>query len=187
MNGLKELENGIFECNKCKRLREVTPCSWPHIYFGKRKDLSLMIVMRNPGLENDANKIGLAEFKNNYLKLWLNCRVGKYLIKNLGKDIVMNKMFFCNICKCSSPNNSILKKDEIENCKSFLEKQIHFIQPKVIISFGAEANTALKSMFLHGIPLFTMLHPSFISRHGDPIISKQQADELNIIIKKYIL
>jgi len=182
---MQELEKQIFDCEKCHRLRSVSPTPWPHVYFGKPENLSLMIVMRNPGLENDPNKIGLQKFKDTYKDMWLKCRVGKYLLETLGKEIVMQKMFFCNICKCSSPSNSQLEKEEIENCKPYLEKQIEIIKPKVILSFGGEANAVMKSMFLKGIPLFTMLHPSFIFRRGDATISKKQYNEINTIIQKY--
>lgn len=181
---MKDLEKAILSCEKCKRLRSVSRTPWPHVYFGKPENLTIMIVMRNPGLENDPDKIGLDKFKETYLDLWLRCRVGKYLLETLGRKVVMQNMFFCNICKCSSPNNSALEKDEIANCMPYLQRQIEIIKPKVILSFGGEAHPVVQSV-AGDIPVHTFLHPSYLWRMNNFKTTKQQADEINIIIKKY--
>lgn len=183
MKELAQLEQEIFNCNKCERLRSVSPTPWPHVYYGKPENLTLMIVMRNPGLENDPNKIGLQEFKDNYKDLWLRCRVGKYLLENLGKDVVMNKMFFCNICKCSSPSNSSLAFSEVAHCSKYLMKQIGIIKPKLIMSFGSEANNVVKSLSINA-ERETFYHPSYLGRVSQQI-SKQQNNKINIILKKH--
>lgn len=183
MQELRQVETQIFNCKKCKRLRKVTPLPWPHVYFGKQENLSLMIVMRNPGLENDANKIGIDNFIDQYEDLWLRCKIGKYLLQNLGKDIVMNKMFFCNICKCSSPANSPLQADEIQNCIEYLKSQIEITSPKLIMSFGNEARNVLLEL-PQKTPIETFYHPSYISRASN-FISKQQTEKINIILKRY--
>lgn len=180
---ITNLENEIFNCVKCERLRSVSPTPWPHVYFGNIDDLSLMVVMRNPGLENDPNKIGLQEFKDNYKDLWLRCRVGKYLLENLGKNIVMHSMFFCNICKCSSPDNSALERNEINNCCDYLKRQIEIIKPKVILAFGMPAQQTVADMDLN-IPVEKFYHPSYLSRMPRHF-SKCQSEKINIIIKEY--
>jgi len=171
MQELKQLEQEIFNCSKCQRLRSASLIPWPHVYYGKPEELNLMVVMRNPGLEN--NHIDVNKFIDDYEDLWLRCKIGKYLLQNVGKEIVMKKMFFCNICKCSSPSNSPLAVDEIANCNEYLRRQIDIIKPKLIMCFGNEAFNTLQSIDLY-IPVEKFYHPSYISR-GPRIISKQHS------------
>lgn len=41
-----------------------------------------------------------------------------------------------NVIKCRPPSNRDPLPDEIESCRPYLEAQIHFIRPKVIVTLG---------------------------------------------------
>ncbi|MFW6002740.1 MAG: hypothetical protein ACOCQD_05305, partial [archaeon] len=90
MNEIEELEQEIMHCNACRRLREVTPIPYPHVMYCKPEDVKLMIIGRNPGLENDYTHITEDIFMDSYRKDWWDCRVGKYVRKRLGDDFVRN-------------------------------------------------------------------------------------------------
>ena len=81
-------------------------------------------------------------------------------------------VYITNIVKCRPPNNRPPRKDETGACKSYLERQILLLAPRVICPMG---NSAIHSLFeseksvtdLHGIPFeeenvtyFPMYHPA---------------------------
>ena len=45
-------------------------------------------------------------------------------------------LYICNILKCRPPGNRNPKKEEIEACTLYLERQIEIIKPKVICTLG---------------------------------------------------
>jgi uracil-DNA glycosylase len=179
---LQRLEKAILNCNVCTRLREVTPIPYPHIYYGDPEKLDIFMLMRNPGLEHSYTEVQSQEFLETYKKNWLICNVGKYVENIFGKDFIMNRMFFVNICKCSSPSNSKLNKEEIINCRNFLNIQLDIIKPKVILSFGAEANAFIKSSDIK-IPYKTFYHPAAFSYNVGVDAYNEQAKKLREAIK----
>jgi DNA polymerase len=68
-------------------------------------------------------------------------RAGK-LLDNMIKAIGFERsdVYIANICKCRPPENRKPKPEEMKACLEFLVKQIHIVQPKVIVALG---NTAL--------------------------------------------
>lgn len=83
-----------------------------------------------------------------------------------------DEVYITNVVKCRPPNNRPPRKDECAACRSYLERQITLIQPKVICPMGNSAiRTFLDSdesvTILHGIPFgkesityFPMYHPA---------------------------
>lgn len=47
-----------------------------------------------------------------------------------------DQVFICNVVKCRPPGNRDPLPDEIEACRSYLERQIAAIRPKVIVTLG---------------------------------------------------
>lgn len=187
---LDDLEQQIMNCEKCSRLRKVTPHPMPHItYVNNIDDVKIMGIGRNPGLEYDTSQISDEEFMDYYREKWWGCRVGTYMRKRLGDDVISNAFFFTNICKCSSPNNSPLIKKEKENCFPYLQKQIEIVQPQVIITFSSDTRNMLQSYIKDRryiiddktIPVFFMYHPSYFKYSPDRKLSKKQDTILNEI------
>lgn len=183
---LGEIETGVMTCMKCPRLRAVTPIPYPHIYYGN--SLKIMVVGRNPGLEHDYEDVSPEEFMKVYKERFLISRVGQYLIKHLGEKIVMKYLFFCNVCKCSSPNNEKLMPSEKERCYEFLEQQIKIIKPKIIITLGTDAKDALEEKCVDhkydGIPVFNMYHPSYFAYISKDDPKKKRQDMMLESIKE---
>ncbi len=88
-------------------------------------DSELMFIGEGPGFhENEQGRpfVGAA---------------GKYLEELLAKiNLRREQVFICNVVKCRPPNNRDPLPDELAACSDYLERQIHVINPKVIITLG---------------------------------------------------
>jgi uracil-DNA glycosylase len=161
-----KLENTILRCNKCKRLRDVTVHPQPHICYTDISNAEIFIIGRNPGLEYDYSNVSLENMMETYKELWWKCRFGKYIRTHLGDNLVKNKIFFTNVCKCSSPKNSALLAQEKINCFPYLEEQIDIIQPRLILTFGNDARDILlkhiqNKKYKGKIKILNFYHPSY--------------------------
>jgi uracil-DNA glycosylase family 4 len=86
-------------------------------------------------------------------------------------------VFICNVIKCRPPGSRAPQSDEIKSCTSFLERQLHAIQPKVIVAFGKIAAQTLleteeristlrgKEFSYKEAKLIPTFHPSFLLRN----------------------
>jgi len=185
----KTLENNILHCNKCPRLRSVTHIPQPHICYTDIKNVKIFGIGRNPGLEYDYSHITIDQMMDNYRELWWKCRFGKYIRAHLGDDMVRNKMFFTNVCKCSSPANNKKKKKKKTNCYPYLEEQIDLINPKLILTFGNDARDILikhieNRRYKGKIKILNFYHPSYFRYTRDIYKSQYQAKFLKKI-KEY--
>lgn len=186
---LAQLEKKIFKCEKCKRLRSITPTPMPHIFYAELENLEIFCVARNPGIEHDYSQVSRQEFMDIYKDRWWISRFGRYLRKQLSDDVVKRKVFFTNVCKCSSPQNSALLLQEIASCSSFLEMQIQLMHPRVILAFGADAHQALVSRTVKGkydgIKTFFLYHPAYFNHGGNSFYAHWQANVLRQVKEKY--
>ena len=86
------------------------------------------------------------------------------------------QVFIANILKCRPPNNRDPHADEAQACRSYLERQIALIKPKIILAVGRIAAQALlesdtpvgklrgKLHHLGDIPLVVTYHPAYLLR-----------------------
>ena len=84
--------------------------------------------------------------------------------------------YIANIVKCRPPMNRDPAPDEREACLPYLERQIRFLRPRVILALGrTAAQTLLKSTGgvgslrgrfhdRQGVPLLVTYHPSAVLR-----------------------
>ncbi|MFH1613259.1 MAG: uracil-DNA glycosylase family protein, partial [bacterium] len=184
---LNNVSDKIINCNKCYRLREITKYPMPHIYYNNLSKVNIFIVGQNPGTENNYSKVKIENFIKKYHDLWWECRVGKYIRKEFGDDFLKEKIFFTNICKCSSPKNSKLEKEEVENCKQFLLDQLKIIRPKIIITLGNEAEETINSLDLFDkVNIINLFHPSYFRYNNDPDLIKIQSNKIKKIKEQFI-
>jgi DNA polymerase len=63
---------------------------------------------------------------------------GKFLEELLAKvDMIREQVFITNVVKCRPPGNRDPRPEEVEMCtKTYLERQIQAINPKVIVTLG---------------------------------------------------
>jgi uracil-DNA glycosylase len=92
-------------------------------------------------------------------------------------------MFFTNVCKCSSPNNSQLTYDEIKNCVPFLERQLEIVKPKIILTFSSEAKNL--NILKNYNNVFNFYHPSYFVYSKDKNLELEQNNKIQTIISKH--
>ena len=160
---LSALRKKIGECNKCKLSKNRT-----HIVFGEGNPYSrLMFIGEAPGKEED---VQARPFVGDAGMLLTR------LIEKMG--FRREDVYIANIVKCRPPMNRDPEKDEIEQCRVFVERQVEIIHPEVIICLGRISaqtligNAGLKISAIRGkfydyrgIPLMPTFHPAYLIRN----------------------
>lgn len=170
MQNLEELKKQVKNCKKCKLCSDKTLK-----VFGKGNEHSgIMIIGEAPGEKEEIEGIPFVGRAGENLN--------KYL-KEAGFDIEKD-IYFCNVLKCRTTDKNNNKKDrrpqkdEIKNCRTFLEQQIKIINPKVIILCGVTAmkffkiteplkNIHGKGITKNGRKIYQVYHP--VARVKDEI------------------
>lgn len=165
---LQIIRDNLGDCQRCK-----LHTSRKNIVFGSgNQNAELMIVGQCPGVTEDEQGAPFVGKAGELLNKWLG-----YL--NLNRE----DYYISNILKCHPSGNRDPEQDEIISCTPFLDQQIEFIKPKVIVALGRFAGNYLSgrsncSMTLLRvvtseyrcknidmlIPLITTYHPSYILR-----------------------
>ncbi|MGA1974131.1 MAG: uracil-DNA glycosylase [Conexivisphaerales archaeon] len=105
-------------------------------------------------------------------------QAGRMLDRALSKaGLKREDVFITSVVKCRPPENREPDDDEIEACKSFLERQVDALKPKVIVLLGRVAYLSLtgrKSSIqrgpagpYRGAVLYATCHPA-VALHGRP-------------------
>ncbi len=121
---LKKLEEEAKSCCKCRLCKTRT-----NVVFGEgAPQTNLMLVGEAPGEQEDLQGRPFVGRAGQLLTRFLNLY-----------GVSRNKVYITNVVKCRPPNNRNPAPDEIAACYPFLEKQIEFISPEVILCLGAFA------------------------------------------------
>jgi DNA polymerase len=118
---LNHLKESVMNCKKCNlNITRINPV------FGEGKlNAKIMLIGEAPGRNEDS--LG---------KPFVG-RAGKILDEVLGYiGLNRNNIYICNIIKCRPPKNRIPSKIEIKMCSPYIDKQIEYINPKVIAPMG---------------------------------------------------
>ena len=177
-NNLTSLDEIIKKCKKCNlhKTRRNT-------VFGEGDpDSNIMIIGEAPGREED-------EVGRPFVG-----RAGKLLNEFL-KSINLNRdsVFIANTIKCRPPENRDPETAEINACSDYLDQQINFIKPKVLVLLGKVAanrllgedmpmsELRLKKFFIdkYDIPIIVFYHPAYILR--SPSQKKKVWDDLQYL------
>jgi uracil-DNA glycosylase, family 4 len=117
-------------------------------------------------------------------------RAGKLLTALIeGIGLTRADVYIANVVKCRPPGNRDPLPIEIESCRPFLEAQLAFIQPKVVVTLGNFATkllldtkvgiTKLRGQshpFRDGAVVIPVLHPSAVLRNGGTALAQARAD-----------
>lgn len=148
-------------CNLCKTRSSVV------LYRGNPQ-AKLMIIGEGPGQNEDEQGIPFVG------------RAGKLLDKILeSAEIDKEKdVYICNIVKCRPPGNRVPNPQEVAQCKGFLEAQIQFVAPKLILLAGSTAmQNVLQNKnpiskvrgkwceYKNGARVMCIFHPSYLLRN----------------------
>jgi DNA polymerase len=71
--------------------------------------------------------------------------LNEVLLKIAGLE--RSEVYITNVVKCRPPNNREPEQEEIEACFPYLDFQIRFIKPKVIVTLGNVATSTIFSKF----------------------------------------
>ena len=161
----RELLKAVYEeargCVRCPLHQTRT-----QVVFGSgNADAELMFIGEAPGANED--KLGLPFVG----------QAGKLLDKLLAEiGLDRDDVFICNVLKCRPPGNRDPQPNEIDSCRSYLERQVELIEPSLICSLGNFSTKLLRAdttgiSRLHGqveerrlgprnIRLYPLYHPA---------------------------
>jgi uracil-DNA glycosylase family 4 len=140
---LKEVFAQASVCVRCSELA----AKRKNVVFGAgNADAELMFVGEAPGASEDEQGLPFVG------------AAGKLLEKLLGEiELQRADVFIANVLKCRPPGNRDPQPVEIENCRSYLYRQVELIQPRVICTLGNFSTKLLRGdptgiTRLHGQP-----------------------------------
>ncbi|SRR6056297_376616 len=183
INKMKKFYDSIKDCKKCpygeKRNKFV---------FGEgNEDADIIFIGEGPGKDEDLKGRPFVG------------RAGKLLRKIIKEEnLNMNKVYIANITKCRPFGNEDPRKEAVNSCLPYLEKQIEIIEPNIIATLGRVPGrilTSRKNLKItkeHGqidkffnTPVLLMYHPSYLLRNRGGKRMREFRNDLNKL-KKYI-
>ena len=173
-----ELEAEALACTKCQLASTRT-----QVVFGVgNPQADLMFVGEGPGEQEDLTGEPFVG------------RAGK-LLTSLIEEIGLTRaeVYIANVVKCRPPGNRDPQPGEIEACRPYLEAQMAFIQPKVIVTLGnfatkllLDTKTGITKLRGQEYPypgdgdpgrvIIPTLHPSAVLRSGGVSLAQSRAD-----------
>lgn len=115
------LRDTVARCTRCELHQSRTQT----VFGVGNEQADLLVIGEAPGAEEDRQGEPFVG------------RAGKLLdemLRAIGLD--RNTVFIANVLKCRPPGNRDPKQDEAESCRSYLDRQIDLINPRVILAVG---------------------------------------------------
>jgi DNA polymerase len=173
-----DLESEALACTKCPlattRTQVVFGVGDPHA--------DLLFVGEGPGEQEDLTGepfVGRAG------------RLLTSLVEGIG--LSRSQVYIANVVKCRPPGNRDPLPLEIESCRPYLEAQLAFIEPRVVVTLGNFATKLLLETkdgitklrgrefpFRDGAVLIPVFHPSAVLRNGGAALAQARADFVTI-------
>ena len=172
-----ELEREALACERCPLAATRT-----QVVFGAgAPDAAAVFVGEGPGAEEDKQGIPFVG------------RAGRLLTRLLeGIDLTREQVYIANVVKCRPPGNRDPQPEEIDACRPYLEAQLGFIAPRVVVTLGNFATKLLLdtkqgitklrgrtypfALPHGGAVLVPTLHPSAVLRGGGAQLANVRAD-----------
>jgi DNA polymerase len=161
VNDWSLLEKAVVNCQACDLHKTRTQ---PVFGTGNRK-ANIMFIGEAPGAEEDRQG-----------KPFVG-RAGKLLTEMLRAiGLSRDEVYIANILKSRPPGNRDPQAAEVTACMPFLQQQIKFIQPKLLVTLGRIAVQNLlkttaplsrlrgQSLSFNQIPLLATYHPAYLLR-----------------------
>jgi uracil-DNA glycosylase len=170
----EELRREALACRKCPLAAGRT-----QVVFGAGNPAAdLVFVGEGPGAQEDLQGIPFVG------------RAGQLLTRLIeGTGMTRDDVYIANVVKCRPPGNRDPLPDEIDACRPYLEAQLAFLDPKVVVTLGnfatkllldtKEGITKLRGRefpFRDGAVLIPALHPSAVLRNGGAALAQARAD-----------
>ncbi len=155
------LQQCVADCTRC----ELSASRTQTVFGVGNRNADWLIVGEAPGAEEDRRGEPFVGRAGQLLDLMLQA---------IGQN--RERVFIANILKCRPPNNRDPKPGEAAACRSYLDRQIALVQPKIILAVGKIAAQHLlecsdtvgrmrgKAHALGEIPLVVTYHPAYLLR-----------------------
>jgi uracil-DNA glycosylase len=138
----------------------------------------LMFVGEGPGAEEDKQGIPFVG------------RAGQLLTRLIeGIGLTRDGVYIANVVKCRPPGNRDPQPDEIEACRPYLEGQLDFLRPRVVVTLGNFATKLLLETkdgitkvrgrefpYRDGAVLIPTFHPAAVLRGGGTALAQVRGD-----------
>ena len=168
-NSLEEAKSDALKCKKCSLCSGRTNV----VFSDGNEKAKIMVIGEGPGENEDLQGLPFVG------------RAGQLLDKIFASVDLNRKehIYICNIVKCRPPNNRAPLEEEANACRDYLEAQICYIDPKIIILAGAVAVKGVlkvkdvkitkirgqwidsKDPLLAERKIMPIFHPSYLLRH----------------------
>jgi uracil-DNA glycosylase family 4 len=160
---LAEARDEALGCTKCRLAGGRTQVVW----MDGNPDSSLMFVGEAPGFHEDRQGLPFVGAAGQLLDTMLG---------SIGFD--RTGCTICNVIKCRPPGNRDPMPDEIEACRPFLEAQLRFIKPRVVVTLGNFATRFIlakqvsisrvrgQRFELNGLTVIPTFHPAAVLHGG---------------------
>ena len=166
---LDEAKSAAMVCKKCALCNGRTNV----VFSVGPENAKIMIIGEGPGENEDLQGLPFVG------------RAGQLLDK-IFESVGLNRkehLYICNIVKCRPPNNRAPLEEEANVCSEYLQAQIKYVDPKIIILAGAVALKGVLKMkdpkitkirggwiesndpLLAGRKIMPIFHPSYLLRH----------------------
>jgi DNA polymerase len=171
---LTELAADAAVCTKCPLAETRT-----QVVFGVGDpSADLVFVGEGPGAEEDRQGIPFVG------------RAGQLLTRLVeGIGLTRDRVYICNVVKCRPPGNRDPLPVEIDACRPYLEAQLDFLAPRVVVTLGNFATRLLTGTklgitkvrgqefpFRGDAVLIPTLHPAAVLRNGGTALAESRAD-----------
>ncbi len=174
-----ELEREALACSRCPLATQ----GRTQVVFGTGDPAAdLLFVGEGPGQEEDRQGVPFVG------------RAGQLLTRLIeGIGLTRDDVYIANVVKCRPPGNRDPLPIEIETCRPYLEGQLHFIDPLVVVTLGnfatklllqtKEGITKLRGRefpFRERAVLIPTLHPAAVLRNGGAALANARADFVRV-------
>lgn len=125
---LKAVETACLDCRECGL------CAERHnvVFSAGNPHSQIMFIGEGPGEQEDLQGVPFVG------------AAGQLLDKMLEMiDLDRSKVYIANMVKCRPPKNRDPREEELAACRHWLERQIAFVQPRLIVCLGRISAMAL--------------------------------------------
>ncbi len=140
----------------------------------------LMFIGEGPGAEEDRQGLPFVG------------RAGELLTKIVEAiGMTRDQVYIANIVKCRPPGNRDPQPDEVAACRSYLERQIALVRPRLLVALGRIAAQTLLGndlpigrmrgqwFQLQGVPLMVTYHPAALLRN--PALKRPTWEDMQLV------
>jgi uracil-DNA glycosylase len=171
---LDALREEALGCTRCPLAETRT-----QVVFGVgNAHADLVFVGEGPGAEEDKQGIPFVG------------RAGQLLTRLIeGIGLTRDDVYIANVVKCRPPGNRDPQPEEIEACRPYLEGQLGFLRPQVVVTLGNFATKLLLETkdgitklrgrefpYRDGAVLIPTFHPAAVLRGGGTALAQVRGD-----------